>query len=180
MQYVDDLNAALAWVMKQPELTDSKRIGFLGLSVGGMSAVMGARQHQEVRSLILWGTLPRYSVAKQDRIRDVIESAWRASDRSLSQSEFFEAYDLIDPIDHVAQLSQPILFAGGLKDTTYFVRGEQAEFLAAATLSSTTMMLKVANESHKLHHSAAHFPALARIFSAWFVGSVAAGVPKAE
>jgi dienelactone hydrolase len=171
-QYVQDLQVALAWMREQVDGVDPERIGLLGQSVGGMAAVVAATREKGIRSLILWGTLPRYSIAKDNRIKRVLEDAWEKSGKEKALDEFVRDYDIINPIDYVSRLSQPILFAGGLKDSVFFVRDEQIDFLMAATNSPVTMRLEVSGETHRMHHAAPHFSAVARVFSAWFLDSL--------
>ncbi|MBI1748278.1 MAG: alpha/beta fold hydrolase [Acidobacteria bacterium] len=81
---VEDLEVALAWLRENVDAVDGRRVGVFGQSLGGMAAVMVARGDDGIRSLVLWGVLPRYSVwkQKQERAGDgTFEKLWEKASK---------------------------------------------------------------------------------------------------
>ena len=172
---VEDLAAALTYLRDECDAADGRRIGLFGQSVGGMAAVLTAARDDGIKSLILWGTLPRYSVWKQKQQLGgdgTMEVLWQRASKEedwkgKSIEDFVREFQTFDPIDLIGKLSQPILLAGGSEDKEYFHADEQSDFFEAAN-SKRVMFLKVKGEPHRIRHGSPSFPILAKLLSAWF------------
>ncbi len=172
---IEDLAAALTFLREACDAADGRRIGLFGQSVGGMAAVMVAARDEGIKSLVLWGTLPRYSVwkQKQEQISDgTMEVLWEKAAKEEAWAgktieDFVREFQTFDPIDVIGQLTQPILLAGGSQDKEYFRLDEQSEFFEVLN-SKRVMFLKVKGEPHRIRHGSPSFPILAKLFSAWF------------
>lgn len=130
----------MSYLRSSFDVVDPKRIGLLGQSVGGMAAVLMADRDDGIRSLILWGTLPRYSITKTEtdgRLAKVLGETWERTKKDKSFEEFVRDFAVIDPVDYIGNLHQPILVAGGSNDTMLFRREEQIQLCEAAENPST-------------------------------------------
>lgn len=173
---VEDLAAALTYLRDECDAVDGRRIGLFGQSVGGMAAVLTAAGDDSIKSIILWGTLPRYSVWKQKQQLDgdgTMEVLWQRATKEKAWEgrtieDFVREFQTFDPIDVIGKLSQSILLAGGSEDKEYFHSDEQSAFFEAAH-SKRVMFLKVKGEPHRIRHGSPSFPVLAKLFSAWFM-----------
>lgn len=161
---VEDLHAALGFLRSNCDVVDTKRIGLFGQSVGGMAAVLVAERDEGISSLVLWGTLPRYSLTKTELLRPTYEKTTK--DKPFD--EFLRGFTVIDPVDHIGNLHQPILLAGGSGDTMFFRTEEQMQLFNSAKKSSNVMLLEVKSEIHRMRHWSPSFATLSRILSAWF------------
>jgi len=168
---IEDLEATLACIRKECSAVDSNRIGFLGQSLGGMAAVAVAGRDEGVRSMVLWGTLPRYTVLKMEtdkRAEEVLKGLYNEAGGTVPFQDFVRDFQMHDPIDLIGGLRIPILLAGGSEDNRFFRAHEQAEMFEAAKTSPQVMWLNVKGEPHRFRHWSPPFPVLAKILSAWF------------
>lgn len=168
---VEDLHVALGFLRSNCDVVDTIRIGLFGQSVGGMAAVLVAERDEGIRSLILWGTLPRYSLTKTEpeaRLASVLRPTYEKTTKDKPFDEFIRDFTVIDPIDHIGNLHQPILLAGGSDDTMLFRTEEQMQLFNSAKKSSNVMLLEVKSEIHRMRHWSPSFGTLSKIFSAWF------------
>jgi len=114
---IEDAEAALDFLAGRPE-ADSKRLGVLGLSLGGCIAACLAGRDVRVRALVLWA-----AVAHLGRLRDRLLPAF--GDHRVLDMEgwpvgraFYEELPSIQPLDAVAGYAGPSLVVHGAKDET--------------------------------------------------------------
>lgn len=168
---VEDLSAALTFLRTACDGTDPLRMGLFGQSVGGMAAILAAERDPTIRSIVIWGTLPRYSVTKTEsppRLPKLLAHLWEQSGRNKPLEQFANDYPVIDPIDHIPNVCQPVLIAGGSEDKDLFRLEEQQALLSAAAKSPQAMLLELKGQTHHITHTCGSFAAMASIFSAWF------------
>ncbi len=171
---IEDLQQALAELRCSCDVVDGSRIGLVGQSVGGMAAVLVAEHDDGIRSLILWGTLPRYSVTKTEpegRLATFVRESWEKTDKNKSFEDFVRDFEVFDPVDHIGNLRQPVLLAGGSDDTKLFRHEEQMQLFRAAK-QSRVMRLEVKGEVHRMRHWSPPFPIVAKMFAAWFMETI--------
>ena len=167
----EDLEAALACIRESFDPADGQRIGLIGQSLGGMASAVVAGRDKGIRSLVLWGTLPRYTILKtegSDRAGEVMKGIYEEAGGDVPFDDFVREFKMLDAIDYIGQLDIPILLAGGSEDNRFFRMNEQAELLEAAKASQQVMLLKVKGEPHRTRHWSPSFPLLAKLLSAWF------------
>lgn len=165
---VVDLQTALEVMRSECEAIDPNRIGLFGQSAGGMAAIVAAASDSRIGSVVLWGTLPRYSIAKTDERVEVFRSPWEKSDKRKTFAQFVEDFVVIDPLDYISRVRQPILLTGGTEDALLFRPDEQRQLLEAATASSKVMLLEVKGEPHRMRHWAPSFHLVAKLSATWF------------
>jgi pimeloyl-ACP methyl ester carboxylesterase len=172
---IQDLKAVLTYLRKHCAPMNTDRVGIFGQSLGGMAAVYAAKDDPGIRSLVLWGTRPRYSVWKRSLARErdqTLEILWERAqktvkDRATTFEAFRHSFRVFDPIRVIGNLSQAILIAGGSADAKYFQPREQSE-LFDSSRSARVAFLKVKGEPHRFDHSSPNFVVLAKLLSAWF------------
>ena len=170
---IEDLGVALKFIREKCKAVDQNRIGLFGQSLGGMASVIVAGHDKGIRSIVLWGTLPRYRVLKTDadnRAENVLKGLYykyKEAGYDSAYVDFVREFKMYDPIDHIQKIKIPILLAGGSEDNQLFRTDEQDE-LFEATSSSQVFCLKVKGEPHRTRHWSPPFPVFAKMLSAWF------------
>jgi dipeptidyl aminopeptidase/acylaminoacyl peptidase len=175
---IEDLEVVLKSIREKCDAVDPGRIGLFGQSLGGMASVIVAGLDESIRSVVLWGTLPRYSILKTEtgkRAEEVLIGLYNNYKEAGGDSpyvDFVSGFQMYDPIEHIGQLRIPILLAGGSDDHRFFRTSEQDELFEAAKSSSQVFCLKVKGEPHRTRHWSPPFPVLAKMLSAWFCETI--------
>ena len=173
-QYVEDLNAALGYLQSRDEV-DCRRVGIFGHSAGGIAAVSCATSADDVRSIVLWATLPRYSTAKSEsdgRLARLVKHMWEQGTKEQDYEEFLKQYVVIDPIETIGRLRKPVLLIGGSADKLLFREVEQRELLEAASASPTAAFVSIRGEGHWVRHTSECFPVICGMITSWFKSTV--------
>ncbi len=117
---VADLLAAVAFVESQPGV-DVSRIGVMGLSLGGLVAVLGVEQLQQIRAMALWNPVADTEAAVGRRRTD-------ASDVELAaagvvdcrgwpiSAAFLKELLALRPLEAVTHFAKPLLIVLGEDD----------------------------------------------------------------
>ena len=143
-------------------------IGLVGISVGGYGAIRIASSEKVIKSIITWGTLPSYKLAKKDgRTLEIIKKYWLKNPKRIQFEEYYEQYKCDDPIDYIQELTQPILFLGGGKDHKFFRNDEQKAFIKAAKNSRLKLLVEVPGISHQLTMNDEQFRLLTNLVTFW-------------
>lgn len=144
-------------------------IGLVGISVGGYGAIKFAIGEKIIRSIITWGTLPSYKLAKNDgRTHEIIKKYWLSNPKRIQFEEYFEQYKCDDPIDYIKELTQPILFLGGGADDKFFRNDEQKAFIKAAENSRLKLLVELPGISHQPTMNDEQFHLLTNLIVFWF------------
>lgn len=168
---IEDLEVALRCIREKCDVVDPGRIGLFGQSLGGMASVAVAGLDQGIRSVVLWGTLPRYTILKTEtdkRAEEVLKGLYKEAGGDHPYADFVRGFQMYDPIEQIGQLRIPILLAGGSGDHRFFRTGEQDELFEAAKSSSQVFCLKIKGEPHRTRRWSPPFPVLSQMLAAWF------------
>jgi alpha-beta hydrolase superfamily lysophospholipase len=119
-----DVRAAIAWLRAR---APARRIGVIGVSLGGASFLLGADPPPHVDALVLEAVHPRLRRAVENRV-----GRWFAP-LLLVQIEprLGVAVESLDPARHLSDVEAPVLVVGGERDTDTTAE-ETRELFAAA------------------------------------------------
>jgi fermentation-respiration switch protein FrsA (DUF1100 family) len=112
---VDDVAGALAFVQAQPEV-DSNRIGALGFSVGGATAIFSAAQSEGVRAVVSEGNFYNLGddIANAGGNNSLLESFYTQAILFFYRRQTGVDARLISPIDAIGHISpRPVLLIFG-------------------------------------------------------------------
>jgi len=116
---------------------DSRRIGVIGLSQGGLVAACVAARDSRVKSVALWSavTIPVHTYSallgkdsvdraiKADPLEEITaEISWGGT--TVLRKEFFDELFLIDPVAEIVSYDGPLLVVSGSKDNLVFPQSE--------------------------------------------------------
>jgi fermentation-respiration switch protein FrsA (DUF1100 family) len=128
---VDDVAGALAFVQAQPEV-DSNRIGALGFSVGGATAIFSAAQSEGIRAVVSEGNFYNLGddIANAGGNNSLLESFYTQAILFFYRRQTGVDARLISPIHAIGQISpRPVLLIFGEYEVT---SGHAHEQFAAA------------------------------------------------
>jgi dipeptidyl aminopeptidase/acylaminoacyl peptidase len=177
---IEDLQAVLTHLRDDCDAVDGSCVGLFGQSLGGMAAAWVAKADSRIRSLILWGTQPRYSDWKEKQLSEsdgTFEKLWENVKKApqwqnKTVEDFKGSFTTFDPIDFIGEVKQPILFAGSSADKKYFKRSDQLSFFGAAKGTKRAAFFEIKGEKHRFQPSSPGFALLANIFSTWFLETI--------
>jgi len=121
---VEDLKAAISWILKRKEVLKGK-IGVNGLSLGGVIAILTAARDPRIKAVSLWSTpadleeiSKRFSTQLgQDFINKLLEQGyldWVSGDRiGRGFLEILE-YDIMEEVSRISP--RPLLIVHGTRD----------------------------------------------------------------
>lgn len=143
--FANDIKAGLAWLRTRPEI-DSKRLGLVGHSEGGLIAPLVATEEPTLKAIVLLAGPAqtgrqilqfqnRYAIDHNDKIRpEAKDSAYRVAlagiDSATNASPWLKFFADYDPLATAAKVKTPALILQGATDQQ--VTAEQAEALAKA------------------------------------------------
>jgi dienelactone hydrolase len=112
---VSEVAGALAFVQAQPEV-DAQRIGVLGFSVGGATAILGAAQLEDIQAVVAEGNFYNlgHDIANIGGNNSLLQSFY--SHTILFFYRYYTGVDarLVSPIDAIAKISpRPVLLIFG-------------------------------------------------------------------
>jgi fermentation-respiration switch protein FrsA (DUF1100 family) len=128
---VDDVAGALAFVQAQPEV-DSNRIGALGFSVGGATAIFSAAQLEGIRAVVSEGNFYNLGddIANTGGNNSLLESFYTQAILFFYRRQTGVDARLISPIHAIGQISpRPVLLIFGEREVA---SGHAREQFAAA------------------------------------------------
>lgn len=130
---VNDVQAALDYVLARPE-TDPTRIGIIGRSMGGATAIRAAAQMPEIGALVTESTFTSLDEMTSNGVRYLTGlPAWAFAPPVvwLAERETGVAVEQVRPVDVIASISpRPLLLLHGEEDA--FIPVAHAEALYAA------------------------------------------------
>jgi len=169
LETYEDLIEIIKYIKKLYSEYEDVSIGLVGISVGGYGAIKFASGKKIVKSIITWGTLPSYKLAKNDsRTYEIIKKYWLKNPKRIQFEEYFKQYKCDDPIDYIKELTQPILFLGGGADNKFFRNDEQKTFIKAAENSRLKLLIELPGISHQLNMNDEQFHLLTNLIIFWF------------
>jgi len=169
LETYEDLIKIIKYIRECYSEYEELSIGLVGISVGGYGAIKIASGEKIIKSIITWGTLPSYKLAKNDgRTYEIIKKYWLKNPKRIQFEEYFEQYKCDDPIDYIKELTQPILFLGGGADNKFFRHDEQKTFIKAAENSRLKLLIELPGVSHQLTMNDEQFHLLTNLIIFWF------------
>ncbi len=127
-----DAAAALAWLRKD---APGRKVGVIGVSLGGAAALLGPRGPLPVDALVLQGVYPDIRTAIANRLdRAGVPVLTAMSEPLLSYQSYFRygvAPELISPREGLRRYRGPLLLIGGMEDRDTTPADSRALFAAA-------------------------------------------------
>jgi len=117
---VSDALAAFSTLAELPEV-DEKRMGVLGLSLGGLVAASVTGFEKRVKSTVLWSAVASLAETIGRRLTDEAKRSLQSDGyvdigaHALGKG-FFETMNAFDPLQLIAKSSQPLLVVHGAAD----------------------------------------------------------------
>lgn len=166
---LEDAKVAIEFLLEKVDSIDPSRIGLFGPSIGGAGALYVASQKSIIRSVVVWGTPPSWTKAKEDgRLMHSVEKLWKKIGSTKTLEEFSKEYETVDPVHWLQEVRQPVLIAGGSEDSDYFKDEEQKQLVQGLKNATQVMYLKVHGFSHRLLHPSPLFVSFVQILIGWY------------
>lgn len=135
----DDTHESMLMMLENYEIVDSRRVGLIGWSHGGMISLMTAFEHPRAYKAVFAGVPVSDLIARMGYKRPAYEIDWFAADHHIGQMvhENIEEYRRRSPVFHAHKLEVPLLIHTNTID-------EDVHVLEVQNLINT---LKVHNKS---------------------------------
>lgn len=152
LEELSDSTAALH-ELKSVSRVDSRRIGVVGLSMGGLVAALLAAREPSVRSLVLWSAVSRLKELMETMLpegaMETIEKEGRFDIGGLYLGKaFLDSLDHLDPAAALAKTEAPVLIIHGTADETVPYDHSDDLHAAAASRGVRTDRLRVEGANH--------------------------------
>ncbi len=107
----DDVHESMLLMLENYDIVDSRRVGLIGWSHGGMISLMNAFEHPRQYSAVFAGVPVSDLVARMGYKRPEYETDWFAADHHIGQGvhENIEEYRRRSPVYHAHKLEIPLL-----------------------------------------------------------------------
>jgi uncharacterized protein len=173
----DDVGAALAYLRSRSDV-DNERIGILGFSLGGVTAIRAAAQYPELRAVVAESAFR----SPADTITPILQALTGRAPFPFADAVLFwvnqetgvDVY-AVRPIEDITRLApRPLLLIQGEQDTVVPASDAQALYDAAAEPKRLTL---IPNAAHGGFQAAdpEGYPALLRSFFDEFLGDSESG-----
>ena len=107
----DDVHESMLMMLENYEIVDSRRVGLIGWSHGGMISLMNAFEHPDAYKAVFAGVPVSDLVARMGYKRPAYELDWFAAEHHIGQGvhENIEEYRRRSPVFHAHKLEVPLL-----------------------------------------------------------------------
>lgn len=157
MSPLEELSDAIAALneLKSVSRVDSRRVGVVGLSMGGLVATLLAAREPSVRSLVLWSAVSRLKELVATMLPEgamgTIEKEGRVDIGGLFMGRaFVDSLDQLDPAAELARTQAPVLVIHATADETvpYDHSDDLHAAAAARGVGVRTERLKIEGGNH--------------------------------
>jgi len=107
----DDVHESMKLMLENYDIVDSRRVGLIGWSHGGMISLMNAFEHPDEYQAVFAGVPVSDLIARMGYKRPAYEMDWFAADHHIGQAvhENIEEYRRRSPVYHAHKLEVPLL-----------------------------------------------------------------------
>jgi dipeptidyl aminopeptidase/acylaminoacyl peptidase len=147
-----DARAAMRW-LKRKAAVDARRIGILGMSMGGMIAAFTVAEHPEIRAAAFWNPVA-FPAALRDR-RRTPESDAQLREYGVANNAgyavgaaFLAELDGLDPVSALAPTRTPVLIVGGTGDEAVPITEGRAYTNAIRARKGVCVMHEIEGADH--------------------------------
>jgi pimeloyl-ACP methyl ester carboxylesterase len=173
VETLEDADAAIEFLIHNVANIDTTRLALFGPSIGGSGVFHLCSKLPFIKSAIVWGTLPSWTLAKDDgRLNASIEWTWKKGRKNKNFLEFVKEFKTIDPINWLSNVRQPVMVSGGSEDRDFFRQDEQDILLRALSNSSRVAFIKLMGMPHILLPQQPIFKSYVEILAGWYKTTV--------
>jgi hypothetical protein len=152
LEEVSDARAAIARLRKDKRI-DPRRIGILGMSLGGMVAALTAGREPRLRSVVIWGAVARpvkviRSLAPKGAMKAMTRDGRVDMWGLYVGKAFWEVSSKLDPPGDLAKSRAPVLIIHGTKDDTVPYVNSTDYLRAAESRGIRTERLSISGADH--------------------------------